>query len=420
MISLNGKYTTADIMIDNVEPECIKQIIAMINHPVFVNPVKIMPDCHAGKGSCIGFTMKMGDKIIPNIVSVDIGCGMLSTVIGQWGFDLADVDRRIRKIIPFGYNVNEKNIFDMNRFPWPVGTNGPWFISKCKQIGIDPSYAVASIGSLGSGNHFCELGKSEKTGDIVLTVHSGSRNFGKKVCDYWQSVAAGVDDQTIKIKMLIGIEEIKKTAKDGQFIGRRISELKKSLNVVKKVSGLEFLEGEDAKNYIFDMAFAQKYAQWNRKIIMERIIEALGYYGFSKPILSIDTIHNFIDPQDQIIRKGAIRSYIGEQMIIPMNMRDGILLCEGKSNPEWNFSAPHGAGRVLSRSMAKKTLSLDQFQKQMDSIFSTSVCQSTLDEAPGAYKDSMIIEAAIEPTAIIIDRIKPILNLKSREDDKND
>jgi tRNA-splicing ligase RtcB (3'-phosphate/5'-hydroxy nucleic acid ligase) len=426
MIQYSGKYTTAKVMIDNVEPECVKQIVGFINHPAFTNPVAIMPDCHAGKGAVIGFTMKMSDKVIPNVIGVDIGCGMLSTVIGRWSLDLADIDKKIREVIPFGKTVNEKNIFDMKYFPWPVGTDGPWFISKCKQIGIDPSYAITSIGSLGGGNHFIELGKSEKTGDIVVTVHSGSRNFGKKVCDYWQKVAAGTDDQTVKIKILLGIEEIKKTAEDGQEIGRRVFELKKSLTAEKKVTGLEYLEGEDAKNYIFDMQFAQQYARHNRSIIMERIIDSLGYPGMDRkikdygPSWTVDTIHNFIDPQDHIIRKGAIRSYIGEQMIIPFNMRDGILLCEGKSNPDWNFSAPHGAGRVLSRSMAKKTLNLDQFQKQMDGVFSTSVCRSTLDEAPGAYKDSKIIEAAIEPTATIIDRIKPILNLKDREGDRDE
>jgi len=412
MITLNGKYSNAKIMIDQVEPECISQIVSMINNPVFVNPVAIMPDCHAGKGSVIGFTMKRGDKIIPNIIGVDIGCGMLSMNIGKVEINFSELDSSIRKRIPFGMNTHEKAIINMRK-NFPFGEYSyEWFEKTCKRIGMDVSYAINSIGTLGGGNHFIEIGKSISNNDIWITVHSGSRNFGKKVCDYWQKVAEGSDDQTKKLKMLIGLEEIKKTSKSGTEIGKRISELKQSLNIVKKVSGLEFLEGSDVDGYLEDMYFAQQYAEENRYMIMSQILIALKKFNAYS---SIQTVHNFIDPQDQIIRKGSIRSYVNEIMLIPFNPFDGLLICEGKSNPEWNFSAPHGAGRVMSRGKAKKTITKEMADEAMKGVYASS---RPLDESPLVYKNSALIEKFIEPTAKIIDRIKPIMNLKANDGDE--
>lgn len=413
MIIQNGKYTDAKIMIDQVEPECISQIISMINHPAFVNPVAIMPDCHSGKGSVIGFTMLSGEKIIPNVIGVDIGCGMLSANIGKVEINFPELDNSIRQKVPFGMNVHQRGIIHMKKdFVWKDGYSYEWFEQTCKKIGIDLTYAINSIGSLGGGNHFIEIGRSDFNEDLWLTIHTGSRNFGYKVCEYWQKVAAGRDGKSRKVLLDAGVEEIKRTAKNGSEIGKRIYDLKKSLQIDKKVTGLEYLEGENVEGYLDDMYFAQQYAKVNREYIMKEILNLLP--GFLKKFQIIETIHNYIDPQDKIIRKGSVRSYRGEFFILPFNMRDGLLICEGKSNPEWNFSAPHGAGRLFSRSRAKRELDLNKFKSDMQGIFSTSVGQGTLDECPDAYKDAKIIEVAIEPTAKILDRIIPIHNMKDK------
>jgi len=413
MFELKGKYSTAKVMIDQVELECTSQIISMINHCAFVNPIAIMPDTHSGKGSVIGFTMLVGPKVIPNIVGVDIGCGMLSVNLGDIKLDCKEVDSAIRRAVPFGMEVHDRGVIHMkNDFPWKGSQDYEWFVAKCKQIGIDLSYAINSIGTLGGGNHFIEFGKAMRTGDTWLTVHTGSRNFGKRVCDYWQKVAAGTDDGAKKAKLAAGIEEIKRTAKNGAEIGQRISELKKSLNIQKKVTGLEYLESFNAAGYMEDMYFSQVYAKVNRVYIVHNILAAMGLSELGIPVTRdrIETIHNFIDPQDHIIRKGAVRSYAGEKMIIPLNPHDGTLICEGKSNPEWNFSAPHGAGRVMSRRKAKETISQEVADNAMEGVYASA---KPIDESPLAYKDSSLIAECIEPTAKIIDRIIPFMNLKA-------
>jgi len=241
-----------------------------------------------------------------------------------------------------------------------------------------------------------------------ITIHTGSRNFGKCVCDYWQDRASSLFKKDKKDVLKDRIIEIRKQY-TGMDIKVKIKEARAELIMdgVQK-SDLDFLEGENAVSYLYDMIFAQKYAEVNRELIAKTILDILGVPAIDR----IETVHNFIDFRDFIIRKGAIRSYIGERITIPFNMRDGILVCEGKSNPEWNYSAPHGAGRLMSRSKAKKVLNMDIFKSQMEGIYSTSVCNNTLDEAPDAYKDSKVIEQAIEPTAKILFKIKPILNMK--------
>lgn len=399
MITINGKYTTAKVMIDNVESSCLSQIYNFVNNEAFTNPVAIMPDTHAGMGTVIGFTMKLGDKVIPNTIGVDIGCGMRMLTLGKNIFsdmEKEEIDENIRFTIPFGFNVNEKPVIDMeNDFPWLEAvkeaidfTNAfnrrfntefsatafsyEWFLEKCKKIGMDTVRAELSIGTLGGGNHFIEVGKSEVTGNYAITVHTGSRQYGEKTCRFWQTIAK-------------------------ETVGKR--------------GGYEYLEGENMFGYLMDMLFAQKYAQFNRITILKRIKEKVGY---ENGIEEIESVHNYIDFNDFIIRKGAITSYEGQKMIIPFNMRDGLLICEGKSNQEWNYSAPHGAGRVMSRGEAKKRILLEKFRDDMKGVYSTSVCKATLDEAPDAYKDPSIIEEAIGPTAEIVDRVKPVINLKDK------
>lgn len=393
MFDIKGKFTNAKVMIDNIDENCMAQIVEMINNEAFTNPVAIMPDCHSGKGSVVGFTMPVGEKIIANVVGVDIGCGMLSFNIGKINIDHVEFDRKVREKIPFGINVNDKSKVRLMDSVKEV----------CDRIGMDFDYAVKSIGSLGGGNHFIEIGKSANTGDIWITIHTGSRNFGKKICEYWQNIASMKDVPDVKEEL----KKIKASYPKNEW-DRRIKDFKIQVNNVKK-SPLDYLEGKNKAGYLKDMKVAQEYSKLNRQVIMLDILNILDVLYVD----CIETIHNYIDFNDAIMRKGAIRSYVGERMIIPFNMRDGILICEGKSNPEWNYSAPHGAGRVYSRSRAKAELNMDKFEKDMEGIFSTSVCQGTIDECPDAYKDAKVIEACIEPTATILDRIIPIHNMKS-------
>lgn len=394
MLEYQGKYGKAKVMIDTIDESTVSQIYEFLNHKVFVNPIAIMPDCHYGKGAVIGFTMKMGDKIIPNIVGVDIGCGMLSNNVGKNLFaeiTKPELDEKIREMIPFGTNVHRDVRFnedDYNPF-WEranhylikfitkfnetyettYSASEPfskrWLAKKCEEIGMDYERTIKSVGTLGGGNHFIEVGKSADTGDYWITVHSGSRQLGLKIANYWQ-----------------------KKAGKGQ---------------------LTYLEDEDMFGYLVDMLFAQQYADENRDI-MQNLIHLVTGLEVKEEIMSV---HNFIDFDDFIIRKGAIRSYENEKMIIPFNMEDGILICEGKSNEEWNYSAPHGSGRVASRRWAKDHLSNSDAQKRMED---KGIYFSTLptDELKGAYKDPKIIEESIEPTAEIIDRLTPVIAMKDK------
>lgn len=442
MLNFSGKYTFANVMIDSVEESCIAQIIQMINHPAFTEPMMIMPDTHSGKGSVIGFTMKLPHVqiLIPNVVGVDINCGMLAFNIGNMNIDRASLDADIRMDIPFGMATHNSPVINMERdFPWdkvnrtahefskayyddfgveiiPPVYNMHWFHEKCKDIGANESRVVSSIGTLGGGNHFIEVGRSANTDDLWVTIHTGSRNFGKCVAEYWQKKAENILLQKRNVDLKKYIDGLKglDSKKDFQdLIDRKKKEL--GIDVGVKGSGLEWLEGEYTHKYLFDMVFAQEYANTNRRYIADRIIHSLGCTVHDE----IETSHNFIDFKDMIIRKGAIRAYEGERMIIPFNMRDGMLICTGKSNPDWNFSAPHGAGRVYSRSAAKRELSLEKYQKEMAEadIFSTSVGSGTLDECPDAYKDSKVIEDAIADTAHIVDRVIPIHNMKAVEEE---
>jgi len=393
MIEVPGKYTTAKIMIDQLDELCMSQIVEMVNNHCFINQMRIMPDCHPGEGSVIGFTMPMGDKIIPNIVGVDGFCGMLACCIGFINdINYLELDQAIRDKIPFGMSINKKSKIRVDKE----------FAEVCKRVGIDFEYAIKSLGSLGGGNHFIEIGKSKLTG-IWITVHSGSRNFGKKVCEFWQDKASARGKPNTRLK----IDEIKALYPKEQW-EQKVKEYKEVQRNIKP-SKLDYLDGDNKDNYIRDLKIVQKYATDNRRLMMNDILSILGNPTI---IDSIETIHNYIDPTDHIIRKGAIRSYIGERMIIPFNMKAGLLICEGKSNPDWNFSAPHGAGRVHSRAQAKELLDLEKFKDDMKDVFSTSVGAGTIDESPDAYKDPKIIEEAIEPTARILDRVIPVLNMK--------
>ena len=437
MIEFNGKYTSAKIMIDDIDDVTQAQIIGMINNPAFENPIVAMTDIHAGKGSFVGFTMPLTDKIIPNIVGVDINCGMLMISLPEdIVIDREKLDEQVRSVVPFGKEVRETPVYNMERdFPWSVAAalnikfcqafkkkfnvklivptlyNYKWFEDKCNQIGMNVKRAVNSIGTLGGGNHFIEFGKSKETGNISFTVHTGSRQLGLKVCNYWQETPTRKKQEAKQVEFIKGLADIKATLK-GKAISKAIKKLKAELGINNKVDkGLEYLTGEDMYGYLTDMIFCQVYAQENRRMIAAQILIKLGSYSTQR----IETIHNYISFNDFVIRKGAVSAHKGEVFILPFNMEDGMLLCAGKGNSEWNNSAPHGAGRLYSRTEAKKRFSSKVAGERMAAkgIYTSAV---PTDEVKEAYKDPKIIENAIGPTADIIDRIKPIMNMKDKDE----
>jgi tRNA-splicing ligase RtcB (3'-phosphate/5'-hydroxy nucleic acid ligase) len=435
VFELNGKYTSAKVMIDGIDPETMRQIQVMVNHPSATNPVAIMPDTHAGKGCVIGFTMKASDKVVPNFVGVDVGCGMLSvkTNLKEVSNDnLALIDKEIRRVIPMGMTVNTRHDRDLparflallrrkaSETSHPAGkrfssANEDLIKEMIKKVGMETQRFWNSIGTLGGGNHFQEMGRDEN-GSLWLTVHTGSRNFGKRVCEYFDDKAQeklkdnGLSNYAEQLKDKVKRKELNRTE-----IGRLLEEKRKENKLDFDVKDSAYVTGDLLQEYLEMMFLAQVYAEMNRKLIIERVITS-----FAKVLAvevkeeeAIETVHNFISFEDGIIRKGAVQSYAGRKMVIPFNMRDGLLICDGKSNPEWNLSAPHGAGRVLSRRQAKDSVDIEVYRKSMEGIFSTSIGMDTLDESPMAYKDAAMIEEAIQPTASIIHRVKPIYNVKA-------
>lgn len=439
MITLIGKYTTAVIMIDNVEEACLSQVYGMVSHPAFTNPVRIMPDTHAGKGSVVGFTMELSDKVVPNVVGVDIGCGMLSFKVGRPTAHLSCIDHEIKRSIPTGTYMHDKCMATSTDFDEmfsaaslscelfvkeynkkfgtsyePMKYDPMSFERLIRKIGVDRTRVMNSIGTLGGGNHFIEMGV-DGSGQYWITVHTGSRKFGENVCRYHQERAKSLLEHKRKVELAEGIREIaKKYSDEPSRIEPAIAELKESLglNFGTDVHGMEFLTGQDAMEYFFDMIIAQKYAELSRRVI-RRIIMA-NVFGAGDDVESIECVHNYIDFRDMVIRKGAIRAYSSELSIIPFNMEDGMLIVRGKDNADWNCSAPHGAGRIMSRSRAKEVLSLDDMKNGMAKagVYSSSLCMNTLDEAKGAYKPASLIESLVSPTVEVVYKIRPVLNIK--------
>lgn len=438
MFTIEGKYTKALITIDSVEDTTLKQIYTMVNHPSCTNPVAIMPDCHAGKGCCVGFTMKAGNKVVPNFIGVDIGCGMVSVRTNLVASDLTDaklkmIDVEIRKRVPMGMHVQEnvkKNL--VAKYGSLVrnnatSANNPYtnhlrlmtdedLEALITEYGVDHNYFYASLGTLGGGNHFLEFGVSSTDGSVWVTVHTGSRNFGKKVCEHFDNIARNA---VTKPDLSAYTKQLQADATAGLISKKDISSLiqkkreEHKIDFDSKMSS--YVEGATLNEYMEGMFLAQTYAELNRELIMGHVLDVLRNSGDGKVdfVDRIETVHNFISFKDNVIRKGAVASYIGDRIIVPFNMRDGILICEGKSNPDWNMSAPHGAGRVLSRTQAKEKINMEDFKKSMEGIFSTSVRADTIDESPFVYKDASMIEKAIEPTATILFKLKPIYNVKA-------
>jgi RNA-splicing ligase RtcB len=396
MIELHGKYNTAKVFTDNVEPEAVSQIVNLLNQEfVSGSQVRIMPDAHAGAGCTIGTTMTVAGKAVPNLVGVDIGCGMETAVLRDGRAELQKLDKAIHSLIPAGFGIRKT----------PHQFMGEIDLAKlrcAKHVSL--GRAELSMGTLGGGNHFIELGKDDE-GRLYLVVHTGSRNLGKQVAEYYQNAAAkGLQRKSKDADDLIA--ELRRQGREAEIQ----SELK-NLGARKIDRNLAFCEGALFDDYIHDMAIVQRYADWNRRAIVREIVKEMKF----KIDEQFTTVHNYIDMDSMILRKGAISAKAGERVLIPMNMRDGSLICVGKGNPDWNQSAPHGAGRLMSRSAAKQSITLAQFEKSMEGVYSSTVNKSTIDESPFAYKPMEEIVANIGGTAEIAKSIKPLYNFKAAE-----
>ncbi|MBQ9480486.1 MAG: RtcB family protein [Selenomonadaceae bacterium] len=400
METIEGKVTTAISYADIMEDEARAQIKRMCDYEFTRDSkVRIMPDVHAGAGCTIGTTMTVVDKAVPNVVGVDIGCGMYTVKLAERDIDFAAVDEAAH-FIPSGRGVWEgrQAHFDLTD------------LNSYRQL-KDTRRLVRSLGTLGGGNHFIEIDRSSD-GTNYLVVHSGSRNLGKQVAEYYQKLA--IDLSHGKEELFARQENLIETYK---ALGRR-NEIQAALKELKREfkakasdvpADLCFVYGKYFDQYLQDVALCQKFARRNREMIAHILMKRAHLTAVD----AFHTIHNYIDVDEMILRKGAIAAHEGERVLIPINMRDGSILAVGKGNPDWNYSAPHGAGRLMSRTDAKELLNMDEYARAMEGIYTTSVKESTLDEAPMAYKSLEDIVGTIEPTAEIIEVLKPVYNFKA-------
>ncbi len=394
IIQIIGRYNTAKVFTDNLEDKAAGQILELCNQEfVKDSHIRIMPDTHAGAGCTIGTTMTIKDKIVPNLVGVDIGCGMFVSILGKTEINFKRLDEVIRSCVPSGFDVRV-NPHEYNAFLDIYNLN-------CKEQ-VDLKRASLSIGTLGGGNHFIEMNKDEDD-NLYLVVHSGSRHLGKQIAEYYQNRAT---KEIVKKSNDEIIVELKSQGRE-QDIQKEIEKERFKIN-----DSLAYAQGQTFEDYIHDMRIAQTFAEFNRKAIAEVIVCKMGFEVKD----SFTTIHNYIDMNEMILRKGAISAKEGERVIIPVNMRDGSIIATGKGNDDWNQSAPHGAGRLMSRKQARLNLSLEDFKQSMDGIFTTSVSVDTLDEAPFAYKPMNEIIENIKDTVEINSIIKPIYNFKASDD----
>lgn len=401
MLELEGKYATAKVFADVVDNDSLSQVVDLLNQPyVDGSRVRVMPDIHAGAGCTIGTTMTIADKICPNLVGVDIGCGMETVRIKERHIEPQKLDTVIRAGIPSGFNIRSS----MHRFSEKIN------LSKlCCAKNIDINRAYRSIGTLGGGNHFIE-GNKDDDGNIYIVVHSGSRHLGLEIANFYQEAAYKSLTSYSKEEIENIISMLKVSGRSNEIQGA-LKSLKSKHSPVPKP--LAYVEGALFDQYLHDMRIAQQFAELNRQAMMDIIVKEMGFHVVEQ----FTTIHNYIDTERMILRKGSVSAQSGEKLLIPINMRDGSLLCTGKGNADWNFSAPHGAGRLMSRSAAKKSFTVSEFKKQMEGIYTTSVGRSTLDECPMAYKCIENIISNIEPTATIDAVIKPIYNFKAGDEE---
>ena len=398
MMEIKGQVNTAICFAKIIEDEAIKQIRRMCDYEFTAGSrIRIMPDVHAGKGCTIGTTMTVKDKAVPNIVGVDIGCGMYTVNLGQVEIDMEQMDGAAH-FIPSGLNVWEgrKERFDLLDL-------------RCYRGLKDARRLERSLGTLGGGNHFIEIDQAAD-GTKYLVIHSGSRNLGKQVAEFYQRLAIdlskGKEEYFARRDALIAEY---KAAGRRKEIEKALKELRWEEHESTIPEDLCFVYGQYLEDYLHDVEICQRFARRSRELMAEIILQRLGI----EAVDAFHTIHNYIDTDEMILRKGAIAAHKGEKVLIPINMRDGSVLAIGKGNPDWNYSAPHGAGRIMSRTAAKENLDLDEYRREMAGIYTTSVNEATLDEAPMAYKSLSDIIDVIQESVDVIEVLKPIYNFKA-------
>ena len=395
MLELVGKYASAKVFTDNIEPEAVGQILMLLNMPYVQGAEpRFMPDVHAGKGCTIGTTMKVRDKICPNLVGVDIGCGMLAVEIGESVTDLARFDQCVRQTIPAGFDAHTGCTPKMEAALADADVSA----LRCMpalQKSDKLEHIRNSVATLGGGNHYVEIDAYDDTAKL-LVIHSGSRYLGKFVAEYYQALA--------------------------------VQQVRQGTAAESIPEDLCYVEGDTMADYLHDVAICQRYAAHSRRLMAENVLTAYlgesvcvtgvpgsGNPGHAQQFHGWETIHNYIDMEDMVLRKGAIACRKGQKVLIPLNMRDGALVCMGLGNLDWNMSGPHGAGRAMSRSQAKAQIGMDEYESAMAGIWSSTVNRSTLDEAPQAYKPAAEIIENIRPTADIVATVKPVYNFKAAE-----
>ena len=400
MIEVTGTYNTAICYTARLEPSAEAQIRAVCDQEAFSDcKIRIMPDVHAGMGCTIGTTMTITDKIVPGMVGVDIGCGMETVRISQTEIDFGKLDALIRERIPCGREVR--------RNPHTLNAQIDLSQLRCSKY-VNLERAVLSIGTLGGGNHFIEVDRGEN-GDLYIVVHSGSRHLGNEVARFYQDEARKSFWGGAYHQIAVTIASLKA---EGRF-----QEIQPTINRLRKEHPIDiprdltWVEDQLFDDYIHDMRIVQHFAMLNRKAMMDVLLSGMELTAVEQ----FTTIHNYIDTENMILRKGSVSAQAGEKLLIPINMRDGSLICIGRGNPEWNYSAPHGAGRLMSRKEAFQKLSMQEYREEMSGIYTTCVSRDTLDESPMAYKGIEEILSQIGPTAEIVEQIRPVYNFKASE-----
>ena len=402
MITITGKHNQAIVFTGELEPTALGQIKAVCDQEAFASSkIRIMPDVHAGMGCTIGTTMTISDKVVPGMVGVDIGCGMETVALEDKAIDFAALDTLIHRSIPCGRDIRKSY--------HPLNDQIDLTDLRCgKQVNLER--ARRSIGTLGGGNHFIEVDQDEK-GSLYLVVHSGSRHIGNEVAKYYQEEGfrALCGGASFQINETIGRMKSEGKTKDIQKAIKKLKERQAAQSPMPR--DLAYVEGDLFDDYIHDMKLIQRFATLNRKAMADVILQGMGLTAVEE----FTTIHNYIDTESMILRKGAVSAKKDEKLLIPINMRDGSLICVGRGNGDWNFSAPHGAGRLMSRREAFNRLSMDEYKSEMAGVFSSCVVRDTLDESPMAYKPIEEIIAHIGPTVDILSRIRPLYNFKASE-----
>ena len=400
MIEIHGQFNTAICYTPRLEAAAAEQLRSVCDLEAFSgSKIRIMPDVHAGKGCTIGTTMTITDKVVPGMVGVDIGCGMETVRVNARELDFGKLDDLIHSCIPSGREVR--------RTPHPLNAEIDLSRLRCASH-VDLDRASLSIGTLGGGNHFIEVDRGEN-GDLYIVVHSGSRHLGCEVADFYQSEGRKALCGNARHQIDRTIAELKAQGRSREIQSalERLSQAP-SADIPEE---LTWVEGSLFEDYIHDMRIVQHFAALNRKAMMDVILEGMGLTAVDQ----FTTIHNYIDTDHMILRKGSVSAQAGEKLLIPINMRDGSLVCLGKGNPDWNCSAPHGAGRLMSRNAARSQLSMAQYREEMSGVYTSCINESTLDESPMAYKDMAEIISQIGPSVDILERIKPVYNFKASE-----